>query len=222
MEAKNTTAASQEYRDLLFEELQSPSFRKNLIADTLRLRIAALIRNTREAQGLKQEQLGALMGKDQSHVSRMENPNYGKHSLASLLEVVNALNVALFVDVLPISKFLTATQDTSPERLVAQSFNSDKEREQMEKWRTGIKSLPNPTLPELASLQGKTSPQLIPKNPLEENQCPSQPNRNDQPNLRQKEDSKISDQKNSYPSTRIPSWLATHWTGSELACRGMK
>lgn len=62
-----------------------------------------------------QTEFGEIIGKPQSVVCRLENPNYGKYSLQTLLDVASKLNLALIVRFVDFPTFLKGTSDFSVE-----------------------------------------------------------------------------------------------------------
>jgi hypothetical protein len=63
------------------------------------------------------------MGKPQSVVSRLEDPDYGKVSIQTVLDGAAAFDVALLVQYVSFPEFLQRTRDVSPEALRVDSFD---------------------------------------------------------------------------------------------------
>lgn len=115
-------------------ELKNKDFRHDFVDTHNKMRVSLLIRHTRERQDLKQNQLAARMGKHPTHITRLENMEYGGYTLNSLLEVFKALDVALLVDAIPFSSFVTAYEDLSAARLGPLAFGDKEEQKLLEQW----------------------------------------------------------------------------------------
>ncbi len=107
----------------LFEKLKRKTYRDAYVAESARTGIAYQIRAMREQRAMQQGQLASQLGKPQSVVSRLENPDYGKYTLSSLLEVAAAFDVALVVRFVSYPDFLRFTSNVKPEALEVESFD---------------------------------------------------------------------------------------------------
>lgn len=109
----------------LFAKLCRKAYRDSYVAEHVRTGIAYQVRAMREARGWAQKKLAEILGKPQSVVSRLEDPDYGKLSVQSLLEIASAFDVALLVQFVSYPEFLRRTRDVSASVLNAESFNVD-------------------------------------------------------------------------------------------------
>ncbi|MFZ0494081.1 MAG: helix-turn-helix transcriptional regulator [Methylocella sp.] len=107
----------------LFEKLKSKSYREAYVAEHVRTGIAYQIRALRTQRGWSQKKLAEEMGKPQSVVSRLEDPDYGKVSVQTVLDGAAAFDVALLVQYVSFPEFLRRTRDVSPEALRVDSFD---------------------------------------------------------------------------------------------------
>ena len=74
---------------------------------------------------LSQADLGFLAGNAQSAIARLEDPNYGRFSLTTLLEVASTFDVALLVRFVPFSELVRRNTDLSPDAICVPDFSHD-------------------------------------------------------------------------------------------------
>jgi transcriptional regulator with XRE-family HTH domain len=115
------------FRKHLWENLKNKFFRREYVADNVRTGLAYQIKAMRSARGLSQSDLATLTGKAQSAIARLEDPDYGKFSIQTLLEIANAFDVWLSVEFVSFSVGLQRTENRSPMALNAISFSQDRE-----------------------------------------------------------------------------------------------
>lgn len=87
--------------------------------------LAYQIRINRELRGLTQKDLAKALKTKQSAVSRLEDPDYGAHSLSMLKKVANFLDCALIVKFAGFSKLARESQSLSEEHLFAPSYDDE-------------------------------------------------------------------------------------------------
>jgi hypothetical protein len=109
----------------LFEKLRRKSYRHAYLAQHLGRGIAYQIRALRDQRYWKQGEFAKALSKPQSVAHRLEDPDYGKYTLQTLIEVANVFDVALQVRFVPYSTFLTATRDLSAASMYVQSFDAE-------------------------------------------------------------------------------------------------
>ena len=80
--------------------------RARLVASHLAEGIAFQISATRDSRGLSQSDLAEAAGMSQNNLSRLESPDYGKHTVTSLRRIADALDVALIVKFVPFSQYI--------------------------------------------------------------------------------------------------------------------
>jgi transcriptional regulator with XRE-family HTH domain len=105
-----------------------------MVAENLSEGIAFQIRATRDAQGITQTALAEATGMSQNNISRLESPDYGKHTISSLKRIADALDVALVVRLVPFSQYIdwlsgTPTWDSglTPQALAVPSFEKEED-----------------------------------------------------------------------------------------------
>jgi transcriptional regulator with XRE-family HTH domain len=103
-------------------------YRKAFVEAHAKDSIAFQLRMMRKAMQWDQKQLAEHAFGDpklQSMVSRYENPDYGKYSLNTLLELAAAFDVALVVHFAPFSELATWDETPVEKRLVPKSFEQE-------------------------------------------------------------------------------------------------
>jgi transcriptional regulator with XRE-family HTH domain len=99
------------------EKFASKKFRDGYLQSRVRGFIAYQIQALREKLGLTQAEFAELTGKKQSTISRLENTEYGKVSVQTLLDIACATDVALVVKFAAFPDFLDQTRNMSVEAL---------------------------------------------------------------------------------------------------------
>jgi transcriptional regulator with XRE-family HTH domain len=95
------------------EKFRSKAYRDSYLHSRVRGFIAYQIHALREKLGLSQAQFAELTGKQQSTISRLENTEYGKVSVQTLLDIASATNVALVVKFASYPDFVAQTSNMS-------------------------------------------------------------------------------------------------------------
>ena len=87
--------------------------------------LAYQIRVNRERRKMSQRELGKIVGTRQSAISRMEDPDYGSHSIPKLLKVAHAFDCALLVKLVPFSMLAVEAEHLSEHDLYANSYDEE-------------------------------------------------------------------------------------------------
>lgn len=102
--------------------LDDPQTRQAYMVASVEQDIAWQVRINRERRGWTQAKLAQLIGTKQSAIARMEDPSYGKHSLATLTKVAQAFQCALLLRLVDFDHFVNETEDVREERLYVKPF----------------------------------------------------------------------------------------------------
>lgn len=84
--------------------------------------LAYQIRINREMRDMSQRKLAAIVDTRQSAISRMEDPDYGSHSIPKLLKVAHAFDCALLIKLVPFSTLALEAEHLSEHDLYAKSY----------------------------------------------------------------------------------------------------
>jgi ribosome-binding protein aMBF1 (putative translation factor) len=78
-----------------------PEMREMIAEEAVNAQVARMIYEARTAAGLTQKQLADMLGTQQSAIARLEDADYGGHSLGMLRRIAEALNQTLEVRFVP-------------------------------------------------------------------------------------------------------------------------
>ena len=112
-------------REHLAAKFDDKEYRDAFVAEQIFSRLPLKIRSLREDQELTQRQLGELAGMAQTWVSKLEDPNYGKLTISTLLKLASAFDVGLEVDFVPFSTILDNSLHLSADSFVVAAFAHD-------------------------------------------------------------------------------------------------
>jgi len=113
------------HREQFIRKFSDKAYRDSFVAEHIYSRLPLKIRTLRESRGLSQKDLGERIGAAQTWVSKLEDPNYGKLTLSTLLRLASAFDVGLEVDFVPFSKVLDNALDLMPQSWQVPSFEDD-------------------------------------------------------------------------------------------------
>lgn len=111
----------------LKRKLRDKKYRDAYVAEHITTGIPYQVKTLRTERGWTQEKLGEKTDKPQNVISRLEDPNYGKINLGTLLDLASAFDVALLVKFTSFSRFVEEFRDVSPENLTVRSFDDEME-----------------------------------------------------------------------------------------------
>jgi transcriptional regulator with XRE-family HTH domain len=110
----------------IINELTDADFRHEYMMDRVRSYVAFQIRALREQRRWNQADLADAAGKTQSVISRWEDPDYGKLSLQSCLEIAVAYDLPLLVQFVEWDDWLARMSNMSPSALRKRSFDANR------------------------------------------------------------------------------------------------
>jgi transcriptional regulator with XRE-family HTH domain len=113
----------------LLDELNNREYREAFVEAHAKDTVAFQIRNLRKANNWEQRDLAEKLGnaKLQPMVSRYENPDYGRYSITTLLELAKAFDVALVVRFAPYSELVEWDWQTNSSTLAPRPYAKDKQ-----------------------------------------------------------------------------------------------
>jgi transcriptional regulator with XRE-family HTH domain len=105
------------------KELTEKEMRDAYLSAQTRTYLAYQIRTNRAERGWSQGQFAEKLDTSQSAVSRMEDRQYGKLNLQTLLDLASAFDCGLVVQFVAYADFIKNTSDLSPDHLKVSEFS---------------------------------------------------------------------------------------------------
>jgi transcriptional regulator with XRE-family HTH domain len=119
-------------RTILARLKRSRAARDGFVRSHLNKTIAYQIRTLRDREELSQGALAERVGMNQNAISRLESPDYGKHTLTTLRRLASAFDVGLVVRFVPFSELADWASGTpyvnlglNPQALRVPSFENE-------------------------------------------------------------------------------------------------
>jgi transcriptional regulator with XRE-family HTH domain len=147
----------------LLEEIKEPEYRRAFVEGHAKDTIAFQIRQLRNARDWEQRDLARELGnpKLQPMISRYENPDYGRYSITTLLELAAAFDVALIVRFAPFSELVEWDLNATSKTLSPAQYSEDRQLNKLEKYASALQNVSGQsglgasyTAPQMGSLLG--------------------------------------------------------------------
>ena len=100
-------------------------FREAYMEACVEQNLAWQIRFNRQQRNLDQEQLARIIGTKQSAISRMGDPNYGRHSIKSIVKIAHAFKCAVSIKLISYSELAEDSKRFSKKTAVVKSFEEE-------------------------------------------------------------------------------------------------
>lgn len=115
-------------RDQLLANLKDgKEYREAFVAEHIKTTIPFQLRAIRKKLGWTQKKLGLKAGMASERITVLEDPNYAKFNLSTLLRLADAFDVALIVRFAPFNELLNWASRLSSDDIAVASFAEDKE-----------------------------------------------------------------------------------------------
>lgn len=112
-------------RKSLIKAFRNKDYREAFVSELINTGIPFQIIALREQREWTQGKLGEKANMLQPEISRIEDPNYGKLSIATLKRIASAFDIGLLVKFVPFSDLVEQEVHLSPDSLRAVSFEDD-------------------------------------------------------------------------------------------------
>ncbi|MDB6157023.1 MAG: transcriptional regulator, family [Gammaproteobacteria bacterium] len=123
------------------DDLEDKEYRDAFVEETLRNGISFQIKALRQKSRLSQAQLGERVGMTQNVISRLEDPEYGRFTINTLLRLAAAFDVALTVKFTTFGNLLDGLKTLTPEALAVSTYVEEKENKKREVESSSLETL---------------------------------------------------------------------------------
>lgn len=114
-----------ERRQQVLKSLRDKAYRDEFVRQQIETGLPFQIKGMRKSRNLSQAELGDLLGKPQSVVSRLENAGYGRFNIQTLREIASAFDVALLVAFVPFGSLANRVVNFSVSDVEVPAFSDD-------------------------------------------------------------------------------------------------
>ena len=112
-------------RDQIVESLADKEFRDLFVSERVGQRVAFQIRAMRKQRGWTQKELAQRIGTVQEVISKLEDPDYGKFTITTLLRLQSAFDVGLAVEYFPLSTIVDWSVNGAYSDLAVPAYTDD-------------------------------------------------------------------------------------------------
>jgi transcriptional regulator with XRE-family HTH domain len=115
-------------RDKLLKELRNRNYRRSFVESHARESIAYQLKQMRKRKNWTGKELAAALGNEklQPMISRYENPDYGKYTVSTLLQLADVFDVGLVVRFAPFSELVHWDSRMEREDIVPVDYDHDR------------------------------------------------------------------------------------------------
>ncbi len=122
---ESSNASLAKAKSKLLRKLADKEYRDGFVAERIQTGLPFQIRALRDDRGWTQHELAEKAEMRQSRISQVEDPNYGKLSLNTLLRLASAFDVGLEVRFVAFSNLVDSAIGATPESRLKPSFAED-------------------------------------------------------------------------------------------------
>lgn len=118
-------------------DFDEKAYREAFVEEMVSTGVAFQVRALRGREGWTQGELGQRSDKKQNVISRIENPDYGKVTISTLLSLAAAFDVALQVRFVSFGDLWKSTRDLSKAALLVNRYSDERPQVRNVNWSTG-------------------------------------------------------------------------------------
>jgi transcriptional regulator with XRE-family HTH domain len=112
-------------RRQLLQSFRDPEYRRLFVEERVRASVALQIRALRQQRDMTQAKLGEAIGMAQTWVSKLEDPEYGKMTVATLLRLAGAFDADIEIKFRPYSRTLDSLPAQGPDYFYVPTFDEE-------------------------------------------------------------------------------------------------